>query len=185
MSPYSYLSAMRIEQEAARRGVAVRWRPFLLGPIFSSQGWNTSPFAIYPAKGRYMWRDVERRAARLGLSFRRPSADDPRAFPQHSVLAARMALCALEEPWGVQFCRDVFLAEFVDERDISDQATLELLAIGSLPRHNFWSGRYRLRTRNGYGGMSTRRRCVACSDAPSFTVRGTSCSGETTALRTL
>ena len=75
-----------------------------------------------------MWRDVERRAARLGLSFRRPSADDPRTFPQHSVLAARMALCALEEPWGVQFCREVFSAEFVDGRDISDRVTLESLA---------------------------------------------------------
>ncbi len=127
-STYSYLSAMRIEQEAARRGVAVRWRPFLLGPIFKSQGWNTSPFAIYPAKGRYMWRDVERRAARLGLSFRRPSPDDPRTFPQNSVLAARVALCALDEPWGVQFCREVFVAEFVEGRDISDRATLETIA---------------------------------------------------------
>ncbi|MEO1473211.1 MAG: DsbA family protein, partial [Pseudomonadota bacterium] len=43
-STYSYLSAMRIDAEARRRGVDVVWRPFLLGPIFASQGWNTSPF---------------------------------------------------------------------------------------------------------------------------------------------
>ncbi|MGB0440487.1 MAG: 2-hydroxychromene-2-carboxylate isomerase, partial [Paracoccaceae bacterium] len=34
-STYSYLSALRIEAEAARRGVHVIWRPFLLGPIFA------------------------------------------------------------------------------------------------------------------------------------------------------
>jgi hypothetical protein len=29
-------------------------------PRFKAQGWNDSPFNIYPAKGRYMWRDMER-----------------------------------------------------------------------------------------------------------------------------
>jgi len=119
---------MRIGQAAAGRKVAVKWRPFLLGPIFRAQGWNTSPFAIYPAKGRYMWRDIERRAARFGLPFKRPDADDPRSFPQNSLLAARMALVALEEPWGEGFCRDVFFAEWVDGRDISEAAVLEELA---------------------------------------------------------
>ena len=45
-STYSYLSAMRIDVLAAARGVHVAWRPFLLGPIFSAQGWTTSPFNI-------------------------------------------------------------------------------------------------------------------------------------------
>ena len=50
-STYSYLSAMRIEALAAAAGVAVAWKPFLLGPIFKAQGWDTSPFNLYPAKG--------------------------------------------------------------------------------------------------------------------------------------
>jgi 2-hydroxychromene-2-carboxylate isomerase len=37
-STYSYLSAMRIEALAAAAGVAVEWKPFLLGPIFKAQG---------------------------------------------------------------------------------------------------------------------------------------------------
>ena len=53
-------SAMRVEKEAGSHGVAVRWRPFLLGPIFRTQGWLDSPFNIYPVKGRYMWRDLAR-----------------------------------------------------------------------------------------------------------------------------
>jgi len=33
-STYSYPTAMRIEKLAADAGVTLRWRPFLLGPIF-------------------------------------------------------------------------------------------------------------------------------------------------------
>jgi 2-hydroxychromene-2-carboxylate isomerase len=33
-STYSYPAAMRIDHLAAKAGVEVRWRPFLLGPIF-------------------------------------------------------------------------------------------------------------------------------------------------------
>ena len=70
-STYSYITAMRIAPLAQAAGVTVRWRPFLLGPIFKAQGWDTSPFNLYPAKGRYMVRDCERQARR---SDRVPSA---------------------------------------------------------------------------------------------------------------
>lgn len=51
-STYSYPAAMRIERRAREAGVALRWRPFLLGPIFQTLGWNDSPFNIYAAKGQ-------------------------------------------------------------------------------------------------------------------------------------
>jgi 2-hydroxychromene-2-carboxylate isomerase len=50
-STYSCLSALRIEELADAAGVEVRWRPFLLGPIFAAQGWTSSPFNLYPNKG--------------------------------------------------------------------------------------------------------------------------------------
>ena len=37
-STYSYPAAMRVERLAQAAGVTLRWRPFLLGPIFGSQG---------------------------------------------------------------------------------------------------------------------------------------------------
>jgi len=117
-STYSYPAAMRIEKLAAERGVTVAWRPFLLGPLFAEQGWRDSPFNIYPAKGRYMWRDMERVCGALGLPLRRP---DP--FPQNSLLAARVAL-ALEGESRAAFSRAVYRAEFAEGRPIGEPATL-------------------------------------------------------------
>jgi 2-hydroxychromene-2-carboxylate isomerase len=59
-SAYSCPAAMRIEALAAERCVTIGWQAFLLGPIFREQGWNDSPFNLYPPKGRYVWRDLER-----------------------------------------------------------------------------------------------------------------------------
>jgi 2-hydroxychromene-2-carboxylate isomerase len=116
-STYSYPAAMRIAPLARDAGVAVRFRPFLLGPLFKAQGWDTSPFNLYPAKGRHMWRDLERLCADLALPFRRPEP-----FPQNSLLAARVALVGLNAPWGEEFCRAVFRAQFADGRRIDDPA---------------------------------------------------------------
>jgi 2-hydroxychromene-2-carboxylate isomerase len=118
-STYSYLSAMRIEALASAADVAIVWRPFLLGPIFAAQGWSTSPFNVYPAKGRYMVRDIERIAASRGLAFRLPEP-----FPAASLLAARVALVGEEQGWIAVFTRAVLCAEFADGADIADAATL-------------------------------------------------------------
>ena len=121
-STYSYPAAMRIGPLAREASVEVRFRPFLLGPIFKAQGWNTSPFNLYLAKGRYMWRDLERICAELDLPFRRP---DP--FPQMSVSAARLALVGLAEGWGEDFCRAVYRAEFGEGSRIDDPEVLARL----------------------------------------------------------
>jgi len=118
-STYSYVSAMRVEAEAAERHVSVRWRPFLLGPIFVAQGWNSSPFNLYPAKGRYMWRDLARVCSDHGLPFRRPPE-----FPQNSLIAARLALIGATEGFLVPFAKAVFAAEFGAGRDISRPESL-------------------------------------------------------------
>jgi 2-hydroxychromene-2-carboxylate isomerase len=117
-STYSYPAAVRIGALAAERGVTVVWRPFLLGPLFAEQGWRDSPFNIYPTKGRYMWRDMERICDALGLPLRRP---DP--FPQNSLLAARIAL-ALDGESRAAFSRAVYRAEFAEGRTISEPETL-------------------------------------------------------------
>ena len=116
-STYSYLSAARIEDVAATAGVPVLWEPFLLGPIFAEQGWEDSPFNVYPAKGRYMWRDVERLCAKYRIPFTKPSH-----FPRNGLLAARVACLAkaTSERWLPEFVRAVFRANFAEDREIGD-----------------------------------------------------------------
>jgi 2-hydroxychromene-2-carboxylate isomerase/NAD(P)H-dependent FMN reductase len=120
-STYSYLAVSRVEDLARRTNVEVIWRPFLLGPIFQSQGWNDSPFNVYPAKGKYMWRDLERECARLSpsLPFRRPSS-----FPRNGLRAARIAIASEMEPWCGRYVQAVFRANFADDRDIGSADVL-------------------------------------------------------------
>jgi len=126
-STYSYPAVMRIGALAGRDGVDVHFRPFLLGPIFKAQGWNTSPFNLFPAKGRHMWRDVERICAELKLPFRRPDQ-----FPQTSLLAARVALVGLDDAWstdswGKDFCLAVYRAEFAAGLRIDEAETIRAI----------------------------------------------------------
>ncbi len=147
-STYSYPAAERIGALAGAAGVTVRWRPFLLGPIFQAQGWSTSPFNIYPGKGRYMWRDLERICQGLGLPLRRLEQ-----FPQNSLLAARVALIGFADGWGEDFSRAVYRAEFGEGQNISDQdvvsgilGELELDALRVLEQAQTAQNKARLRS---------------------------------------
>ena len=130
-STYSYPAAMRIESLALERGVPLVWRPFLLGPIFRDQGWNDSPFNLYAAKGRYMWRDLERVCEAHGIAFRRPTR-----FPRNGLLAARVACRFSDAAWLPEFTRSVYRANFAEDLDIADPAVLAscLACSGEDPR---------------------------------------------------
>jgi 2-hydroxychromene-2-carboxylate isomerase len=135
-SVYSFLSAMRIAPLAEQAGVALKWRPFLLGPIFQAQGMKGSPFNLFPVKGRHMIRDVQRSADEIGVGFQWPDA-----FPQSSVLAARVALVGFKAGWGEDFSRAVFAAEYSDNRVISDQTVIaEILTRLAIPADATFAG---------------------------------------------
>lgn len=130
-STYSYPAAMRISREAANHDVVVNWRPFLLGPIFHELGWSTSPFNLQPAKGRYMWRDLERICDHNKLPFTRPEV-----FPQNGLLAARVALAIEDQTQRADFSRRVFRAQFGEGGDIADRTLIEaILHDMELPTH--------------------------------------------------
>lgn len=167
-STYSYLAAMRLEAQARAWEVPVTWQPFLLGPIFEKQGWGDSPFNLNPARGRYMWRDLERQAAAGALPFRKPSQ-----FPRNSVLAARVGCAALDEPWLPAYARAVFRANFEEDRDIADPAVVAealraagqdpepAMAAASAPEHK---GKLRQATETAWS--------LGIFGAPSFEVDG-------------
>jgi 2-hydroxychromene-2-carboxylate isomerase len=126
-STYSYPAAMRVDDEAAKRGVDVVWRTFLLGPIFKANGWTDSPFNLWPARGRYMVRDLERICAALELKFVLP-----KPFPQNGLLGARVAT-ALGNRERARFARALYHLEFAEGRDISDESVVsEALAAAGL-----------------------------------------------------
>lgn len=114
-STYSYPAALRIGALAAERGIAVRWRPFLLGPVFKQNGWTTSPFNMYPAKGRYMWRDLARICSAMAVPFA-----EPPQFPQNTILAARVALIAFDKGWGEDFAKATYRAQFGEQKNIGE-----------------------------------------------------------------
>ena len=126
-SNYSYLSAMRIEPLARAAGVTVTWMPFLLGPIFQSFGWSSSPFVLQKEKGAYVWRDMQRECRKYGLPWRRPST-----FPRGSVLAARVGVLGAGQAWLVPFCQAVMERNFVADQEIDGEADVAevLTALG-------------------------------------------------------
>lgn len=113
-STYSYPAAMRVEHLARDAGVVLRWRAFLLGPIFRAKGWTDSPFNLDAAKGDYMWRDIARICEREGLPFRAQSV-----FPRNALLPARIACEFAEADWLPAFIRSVYVAGFGEDRDIT------------------------------------------------------------------
>lgn len=118
-STYTYPAAMQVEDACAKAGVELVWKSFLLGPVFGAQGMTDSPFNIYPVKGAYMWRDVERICADAGLGWQKPSS-----FPRGSLLAARIAARFADADWAGTFIRAVYAANFAEDRDIADDAEI-------------------------------------------------------------
>ncbi|CAB3777050.1 2-hydroxychromene-2-carboxylate isomerase [Paraburkholderia ultramafica] len=112
-SNYSYLSVMRIEALAAARGVRIRWRPFLLGPVFRDLGFDNSPFVLQKQKGAYVWKDMERQCRKYGIALTRPTT-----FPRAALLAMRVALLGADQPWIAAYCRKIMQLNFADDRDI-------------------------------------------------------------------
>ncbi len=123
-STYTYLSVMRAEEFARRENVPLRWRPFSVRTLMREQ--NNTPFATKPAKLKYMWRDVERRARRHGLDFS--------AVPAYPVdtdeLANRVATLAAIEGWCPAFTQAAYKAWFLENKDPGDIGHLSALLTG-------------------------------------------------------
>jgi 2-hydroxychromene-2-carboxylate isomerase len=109
-STYTYLTVMRVEEEAARAGVEVRWRPFNVREIMIEQ--DNIPFRDKPVKLRYMWRDIERRAARHGIPF-----DGVPTYPvDPENLSNRVGTIAAIEGWCPEYVKATYRAWFLEDR---------------------------------------------------------------------
>lgn len=164
-STYSHVAVQRIEPLAEAAGVSLRYRPFLLGPLFKNVGWNDSPFNIYPDKGAYMWRDMERLCRKHGIPFQRPSR-----FPRNGLLAARVALAGEDQAWQVPFIRGVFMANFALDREIAEpECIAEVLREAGADDPQHWltrAGEHDIKTR--LRNDTERARARGVFGAPSF-----------------
>lgn len=165
-SNYSYLSVMRIEREATLAGVDIRWQPFLLGPIFQSFGWSTSPFVLQKEKGRYTWRDMERQCRRQGIPWVMPTR-----FPRPAILPLRVALLGVDEPWMAGYCRRVMTLNFARDQDIdSPEAVGAVLDEMGLPREELLARAVTDANKLRLREQTERARALGIFGAPTFFV---------------
>lgn len=117
-STYSYLTIMRIGEVEQASGIAFRWRPFNVRHVMVAQ--NNIPFKNKPVKTAYMWRDIERRAQRYGLSPRIPA---PYPLPS-LVLANQVACLGVEEGWVQDYTRVTYRRWFEDGNPAGEEPNL-------------------------------------------------------------
>lgn len=108
--PYAYLASTQVERLAARTGVELDWRPFLLGGVFNAQGVNPMQTAA-PARTQLTGRDLHRWAEHLDVPLRFPAG-----HPNRTVTALRAAIATGELS---RASRALFDAYWVDAIDVS------------------------------------------------------------------
>ncbi|NRP70656.1 2-hydroxychromene-2-carboxylate isomerase [Ensifer psoraleae] len=117
-SPYTFLAVMRLPEVAEKAGVDVRWRPFDARAVQLDA--NDVPFADKPLKAAYMWRDIERRAAKFGLPLRLPI---PYPLPELEQ-ANRIAVLAADEGWCPAYAIATYRRWFVDRDPAGSEPNL-------------------------------------------------------------
>jgi 2-hydroxychromene-2-carboxylate isomerase len=128
-STYTYLTVSRLEKVAAAEGVRFNWHPFSVRTIMREQ--NNIAFANKPIKAAYMWRDVERRAAKYGLAAKVPAPYPLKEFD----LTHRVALVGLQEGWGKAYIVASYRRWFVDgeEPGLEPNLSASLREVGRDP----------------------------------------------------
>jgi len=116
-SGYAYLSVLRIDALASQAGVTVRWRPFNVRPLMRE---NNVMLRDEAQKVRYLWRDIERRAAQHGLPFVKP----PLWPTEPDLLASRVAMVAAEEGWVQPYTVESFRAWYLDGLPLGTEGSL-------------------------------------------------------------
>ncbi|MCI0913846.1 2-hydroxychromene-2-carboxylate isomerase [Pseudomonas sp. NPDC089743] len=119
-SPASYLAWTQLPALCARHGATLQYRPMLLGGVFQATG-NASP-AMIPAKGRYMFTDLGRFAARYGVPFGLPPG-----FPINTLALMRgLVGTQLRAPERFEtLLAALFNGLWVQRRNLGDAAVLE------------------------------------------------------------
>lgn len=116
-SPAAYLAYTQLPKICAESGASINWLPMLLGGVFQATG-NSSPAAV-PAKGKYMFGDLQRFAARYGVPFKHNPF-----FPINTLMLMRGAVglqMRKDDRFGA-YLKAIFEAIWVDGKNLNDLA---------------------------------------------------------------
>ena len=118
-SPATYLAYTQLPKICAQTDTRLIYIPLLLGGVFKATG-NASPVTV-PAKGRYMFQDLERYAKRYGV----PLKFNPH-FPINTLMLMRAVTgMQLRHPDRfAAFIDCLFKAIWVDGRSLDAPATV-------------------------------------------------------------
>ena len=117
-STYTYLAVMRAAEVERAHGVRFAWRPFNVRAIIMEM--NNRPFVGKPVKEAYMWRDLERRAARYGIPIRVPAP-----YPlKEADRANRVAVVGAGEGWCPDYVRATYRRWFQDGQEPGSEPNL-------------------------------------------------------------
>jgi len=121
-SPYGYIASQLAEDFENRIGRELRWRPFLLGPVFKLTG--QAPLVEVPMKGEYSKRDFLRSARMHEVPYRHPAK-----FPIGTVAALRAFYWVSDRDpaQARKLASALYKAFFVDGIDIgAPQAVIDI-----------------------------------------------------------
>lgn len=127
-SDWAYLGADRLEALAARQGVAVRYLPVDLPAVYARTG-GVLLGQRAPERQAYRVAELRRWCRRLGIHVN----PTPRFMCPDAGLASRLVIAADQGGTPVaRLCKAILQAEWCDDENISDPATLRriLLAQG-------------------------------------------------------
>lgn len=166
-STYTYLTVMRLYEVEQQHGVRFNWRPFSVRAIM--QEMNNVPFKGKPAKEAYMWRDLERRAARYEIP-----ASFPISYPLENFdRANRVAIVGEQEGWCADYVRAAYRLWVQDGVPAGDEQNLvtSLEVAGQDPERVVVQANS-TDTKEAYDDATAEARALGIFGSPSFIVSG-------------
>lgn len=166
-STYTYLTVMRLKNVAQEAGVTFNWQPFSVRALMREM--DNIPFIGKPAKEKYMWRDIQRRAERYGIP-----ANLPIEYPLKNFdLANRVAIVARQEGWCPEYVRATYRLWFREGLPAGDEANLKesLSKAGQRPDRVLELADSDS-IKNAYEEATSRARALGIFGSPSFVVNG-------------
>jgi 2-hydroxychromene-2-carboxylate isomerase len=166
-STYTYLSVMRLPEIARTTGIRFVPRPFSVRAIMREM--DNIPFANKPAKAAYMWRDIDRRAARHGFTPRLPAPYPLKEFDR----ANRVAIVAAREGWCDAYLAATYRRWIEEGEEAGSEPNLSasIAEAGEVPSRVIGQARAE-ETETAYLAATDEARRLGIFGSPSFVVDG-------------